>query len=85
MEKKKPMKKMKARDSDTHTNIRVSRQTKEMFDACGKYGESADDILRRLISREVDALSKRGRIVRYIEDAKRDPHTVTRIVNAGER
>ena len=61
------------------TSIRVMRSTKKRFDACGIYGESADDILNRLIDREVKALEQHGRVKRYLDDAKRDHRAVTRI------
>ena len=35
--------------NETHTNIRIRKETKQKFDELGKYGESADDILNRLI------------------------------------
>jgi len=40
-------------DNET-TTIRMSLKTKERFDKLGNYGESADDILNRLM----DALEK---------------------------
>ena len=66
------------------TSIRVMRSTKKRFDACGIYGESADDILNRLIDREVKALEKHGRVRRYFDDAKRSPGTVVAIRDAEE-
>jgi hypothetical protein len=64
------------------TSIRVMRNTKKRFDACGIYGESADDILNRLIDREVKALEKHGRVRRYFDDARRAPGTLIKIVDA---
>ena len=78
-------KKPKRKADDTHTNIRITRQTKARFDACGKYGENADQILNRLIDREVQALSGHGKVARYFKDAERDPFAVTRIIAAGEK
>lgn len=69
MEKKKQMKKVKARDSDTHTNIRVSRITKQRFDEMGKYGESADIILERLI-RSYRETHTASRIYNYMNRSK---------------
>ena len=71
------------KDGITHTNIRIRKITKARFDACGKYGENADEILNRLIDREVQALSRHGKVARFVEDARRDPRTVRRIVDAG--
>jgi hypothetical protein len=34
---------------ETHTNIRIRKETKAMFAELGLYGESADDVLCRLI------------------------------------
>ena len=37
-------------DERKATNIRVLETTKADFDKCGKYGDSADSILKRLIN-----------------------------------
>ena len=38
------------KDGKRATNIRVYEDTKEDFEKCGKYGDSADSILKRLIN-----------------------------------
>ena len=37
-------------DKGEATNIRVYEDTKKDFESCGKYGDTADTILRKLIS-----------------------------------
>ena len=41
---------LKGVDDRKATNIRVLETTKSDFDKCGKYGDSADSILQRLIN-----------------------------------
>ena len=44
------MAKNKNRQKGEAKNIRIYEDTKKEFESIGKYGESADDILRRLIN-----------------------------------
>jgi hypothetical protein len=55
--------------NETHTNIRIRKETKQKFDELGKYGESADDIMVRLIKeyKETHTPSKVHNFIKKME------------------
>lgn len=53
-----------------YTNLRIKKTTLTKFRMVGLYGESADEIINRLVDHELKARGYKGKIAQMVENAR---------------